>query len=140
MAFKMKGFPGINSKGYNNMKDGRSKSSAFQKKPVDKNWKVNQGLEEDLKSFRKDLKEAKTPGEKRNIGKDIHSVKNEIASNNRKNSTFKKDDIVKKNKQKQFNKNVGNLQEEWKNLKDRNSNKAKQLKKEASKIGLTFEQ
>ena len=32
MAFKMKGhtLPGINQRGYENMKDGRSKSSAFQ--------------------------------------------------------------------------------------------------------------
>ena len=83
MSFKMKGFtfPGITTKGNENMKDGRSKSSAFQK-----------------------------------------------------------DDIVQKNKQKQFNKNVSNLQEEWKNLKDRNSNKAKQLQKEAAKIGLTLDQ
>ena len=83
MSFKMKGFtfPGITTKGNENMKDGRSKSSAFQK-----------------------------------------------------------DDIVQKNKQKQINKNVSNLQEEWKNLKDRNSNKAKQLQKEAAKIGLTLDQ
>ena len=81
MSFKMKGFPGINKKGYDNMKDGRSKSSAFQK-----------------------------------------------------------DDIIQKNKQKQFSKNVNNLREEWKNLKDRNSNKAKQLKKEAAKVGLTLDQ
>jgi hypothetical protein len=83
MSFKMKGFtfPGITTKGNENRKYGRSKSSAFQK-----------------------------------------------------------DDIVKKNKQKQFNKNVSNLQEEWKNLKDRNSNKAKQLQKEAAKIGLTLDQ
>lgn len=82
MAFKMKGFPGISREGYNNMKDGRSKSSAFQKK----------------------------------------------------------DEIVQKNKQKQFNKKVTDLRAEWRNLKDRNSNKAKQLKKEGAKIGLTFEQ
>ena len=57
-----------------------------------------------------------------------------------KKSPLKKDDIVQKNKQKQLNKKVTNLQGQWKNLKDRNSNKAKQLKKEASKIGLTLDQ
>ena len=67
MAFKMRGY------------------SAFTKTDEDKNWKSPQSLEEDLESFRKDLKEAKTPEEKRNIGKDIHSVKNQIAARNRKN-------------------------------------------------------
>tara|TARA_Y100001963_G_scaffold154056_1_gene242053 strand:+ start:1417 stop:1560 length:144 start_codon:yes stop_codon:yes gene_type:complete len=41
MAFKMKGhtLPGINKKGNGNKKDGRSKSSAFQKKSPMKNYK-----------------------------------------------------------------------------------------------------
>ena len=58
-------------------------------KNEDKNWKEVQSLEENLKSFRKDLKEAKTPEQKRRIGKDIHSAKNEIAAKKRKSKDYK---------------------------------------------------
>ncbi len=48
--------------------------------------------------------------------------------------------VDKKNKQKLFNKKSSDLQRAWKNIKDPNSNRAKQLKKEAKTIGLELEQ
>ena len=128
MAFKMKGFPGINSKGYNNMKDGRSKSAAFQKK-----------YEEPVGKKRSEPKR----GPRRSVGLmgPEGPVKPEKPTFERPEpKPLKKDDIVQKNKQKQFNKKVNDLRGQWRNLKDRNSNKAKQLKKEASKIGLSLDE
>tara|TARA_R100001594_G_C3942742_1_gene241039 strand:+ start:175 stop:627 length:453 start_codon:yes stop_codon:yes gene_type:complete len=55
-----------------------------------------------------------------------------------KSSAFQS--VDKKNKQKLFNKKSSDLQRAWKNIKDPNSNRAKQLKKEAKTIGLTLEQ
>ena len=118
MAFKMKGFPAINSKGYSNMKDGRSKSAAFQKNGFD---------EETKKKITEGVMEGAITGM---MG----------SSPKKPTKPLKKDDIVEKNKQKQFNKKVNDLRGQWRNLKDRNSNKAKQLKKEASKIGLALDE
>jgi len=136
MAFKMKGFPGINSKGYNDMKDGRSKSAAFQRKyeePVGKKRSEPKGgprrsgrlgPEGPVRPEKPTLKRLEPKGPVKPEG----------------TKPLKKDDIVQKNKQKQFNKKVNDLRGQWRNLKDRNSNKAKQLKKEASKIGLSLDE
>ena len=132
MAFKMKGFPAINSKGYSNMKDGRSKSAAFQKK-----YEEPVGKQE---------VESKTKREPRSGGPKLMGPEGPVKPGPRKpnfegrREPLKKDDIVQKNKQKQFNKKVNDLRGQWRNLKDRNSNKAKQLKKEASKIGLALDE
>tara|TARA_R110002020_G_C16204581_1_gene766538 strand:+ start:1049 stop:1339 length:291 start_codon:yes stop_codon:yes gene_type:complete len=48
--------------------------------------------------------------------------------------------IDKKNKQKLFSKKASDLRQAWKGIKDPNSNRAKQLKREAKTIGLTLEQ
>ena len=52
-------------------------------------------------------------------------------------AAFQKDND---NKQKQFDKKTRDLRAAWRNLKSRNSNKAKQLQKEADKIGLTLDE
>ena len=54
--------------------------------PVDKNWKEDQGLMADLKSFQKDLKEAKTPEEKRKIQMDIDQTRKTIDQGNNRSS------------------------------------------------------
>ena len=55
-------------------------------------------------------------------------------------SAFTKTNVDKKNKQKMFSKKASDLRQAWKSIKDPNSNRAKQLKKEAKTIGLTLEQ
>ena len=55
-------------------------------------------------------------------------------------SPFTKTNVDKKNKQKMFSKKASDLQQAWRSIKDPNSNRAKQLKKEAKTIGLTLEQ
>ena len=55
-------------------------------------------------------------------------------------SAFTKTNVDKKNKQKLFSKKSSDLMEAWRGIKDPNSNRAKQLKKEAKTIGLTLEQ
>tara|TARA_Y100001963_G_scaffold142151_1_gene211277 strand:+ start:16 stop:633 length:618 start_codon:yes stop_codon:yes gene_type:complete len=57
-----------------------------------------------------------------------------------KSSAFQKTSVDKKNKQKMFSKKTSDLRQAWKKIKDPNSNRAKQLKREAKKIGLTLEQ
>ena len=47
---------------------------------------------------------------------------------------------VDSNKQKLFGNKASELRRAWKSIKDPNSNRAKQLKKEAKTIGLTLEQ
>tara|TARA_B100000287_G_scaffold110202_1_gene102549 strand:- start:924 stop:1454 length:531 start_codon:yes stop_codon:yes gene_type:complete len=42
--------------------------------PVDKNWKENQSIMDDLKSLKEDLRDAKTPEEKRKIQMDIEQT------------------------------------------------------------------
>ena len=140
MAFKMKGFPGINSKGYNDMKDGRSKSAAFQKKyekPVGKQ-EVESKTKREPRSGGPKLMGPEGPVRPEKPTFKRPEPKGPVKPEGPK--PLKKDDIVQKNKQKQFNKKVNDLRGQWRNLKDRNSNKAKQLKKEASKIRLTLDQ
>ena len=48
--------------------------------------------------------------------------------------------IDKKNKQKLFSKKASDLMEAWRDIKDTNSNRAKQLKKEAKTMGLELDQ
>ena len=149
----MKGFPAINSKGYNNMKDGRSKSAAFQKNGFDEETKkkITEGAMEGVRAGTMGSPK-KTRTHERNKPDELKSrgliqrddgmivpVKKKPELKGRRDP-LKKDDIVQKNKQKQLNKKVNDLRGQWRNLKDRNSNKAKQLKKEASKIGLTLDQ
>ena len=55
-------------------------------------------------------------------------------------SAFTKTNVDKKNKQKLFSKKASDLRQAWRGIKDPNSNRAKQLKKEAKTIGLTLEQ
>ena len=55
-------------------------------------------------------------------------------------SAFTKTNVDKKNKQKMFSKKASDLRQAWRSIKDPNSNRAKQLKKEAKTIGLTLEQ
>ena len=55
-------------------------------------------------------------------------------------SAFTKTNVDKKNKQKMFSKKASDLRQAWRDIKDPNSNRAKQLKKEAKTIGLTLEQ
>ena len=55
-------------------------------------------------------------------------------------SPFTKTNVDKKNKQKLFSKKSSDLMEAWRGIKDPNSNRAKQLKKEAKTIGLELEQ
>jgi len=69
MAFKMNGFSAFTKK------TDPPKSS---NKPVDANWKADQGLLDDLKSLQQDLKEATTTEQKNKIKKDINSVRNQI--------------------------------------------------------------
>ena len=144
MAFKMKGFPGINSKGYNNMKDGRSKSAAFQKNGEAKPRRQTRERHnpDELKSKGLVQRDDGMIRGIKNLGPEgpVRPGKVRRARKFERPEPLKKDDIVQKNKQKQFNKKVTDLQGQWKNLKDRNSNKAKQLKKEASKLVLTLDQ
>ena len=55
-------------------------------------------------------------------------------------SPFTKTNVDKKNKQNLFSKKSSDLMEAWRGIKDPNSNRAKQLKKEAKTIGLELEQ
>ena len=55
-------------------------------------------------------------------------------------SAFTKTNVDKKNKQKLFSKKASDLRQAWRGIKDPNSNRAKQLKKEAKTIGLELEQ
>ncbi len=52
--------------------------------------------------------------------------------------TKKDDKVIEDNKQKMYNKKMNDLQEEYNAIKDLSSNRAKQLRKEADKIGLSL--
>tara|TARA_R100001594_G_scaffold136527_1_gene178947 strand:- start:81 stop:275 length:195 start_codon:yes stop_codon:yes gene_type:complete len=52
--------------------------------------------------------------------------------------TKKDDNIIQENKQKMYDKKVNDLKEEYNTIKDLNSNRAKQLREEAEKIGLSL--
>ena len=75
MAFKLKNWNAFDKNMDDSSRfDGRAKSSAFQKTtdpPVDKNWKENQSIMDDLQSLKNDLKDAKSEEEKRKIQMDI---------------------------------------------------------------------
>ena len=84
MAFKMKGWSPFKNykKGYygegssfNKMADPRKGKSS---RPVDRNWKKDQSLVDDLKSLKKDLAEATSAEEKRKIKMDIKRVENAL--------------------------------------------------------------
>tara|TARA_B100000287_G_C20647396_1_gene785598 strand:- start:408 stop:644 length:237 start_codon:yes stop_codon:yes gene_type:complete len=77
MAFKLKGFPKINKEGYENLEDGRSPSSAFQKTAHEERQKI---AVKNMKDNRRDKLSSTPTGEKREVRRYYRGLKKDIKS------------------------------------------------------------